>query len=408
MEAARADTTTPDACRACGKPDLELMIDFGELPLAGGFLDGPDEAAREQRYPLVLHVCRNCALVQIVEPVDPDVLFQDYSFSASTIPGLVRHFENYAQWLVDRYRPEFVVEFGCNDGVLLAPLERVGVRTVGVDIAANITELARERGHTAITGAFTPAVAEQIREEHGQADVVTGSNVFAHNADPETILEAVRTVLKPGGVLALEFMYAGDLYEQVQWDTLYHEHLTFYALGTISRLLERNGFRAVHAERIPMHGGSLRLVASMDESVEPDETIGELLAYEERMAIVSPDLWTAFADDARRTIRVVTDVLARLGESARIWGYGAAGKATMWVNLCNLDYLEAVVDASPLRAGKLMPGTHTPIVRPEEFQAAVPPEFVFVTAWNYLDAIRENEEWYEGTWITPLPKLSFT
>ena len=259
MEAARADTTTPFACRACGAPDLELMIDFGELPLAGGFLDGAEEAAKEQRYPLVVHVCRNCALVQIVEPVDPDVLFQDYSFSASTIPGLVRHFEDYAQWLVDRHRPEFVVEFGCNDGVLLSPLERLGVRAVGVDISANITELARERGHTAITGAFTPAVAEEIREEHGPADVVTGSNVFAHNADPETILEAARDVLKPGGVLALEFMYAGDLYEQVQWDTLYHEHLTFYALGTISRLLERNGFRAVHAERIPMHGGSLRL-----------------------------------------------------------------------------------------------------------------------------------------------------
>ena len=114
-----------------------------------------------------------------------------------------------------------------------------GVRSVGVDISANITDLARERGHTAITGAFTPAVAEAIREEHGQADVVTGSNVFAHNADPQTILDAARSVLKPDGVLALEFMYAGDLYEQVQWDTLYHEHLTFYALGTISRLLER-------------------------------------------------------------------------------------------------------------------------------------------------------------------------
>jgi SAM-dependent methyltransferase len=408
MEAARAETTTGTACRACGANELEPMIDFGELPLAGGFLDGPEAAAAERRYPLVVHVCRRCALVQIAEAVDPDVLFQDYSFSASTIPGLVRHFEDYAQWLVDRYRPELVVEFGCNDGVLLAPLERLGVQAVGVDISANITELARERGHTAITGAFTPAVADQIREEHGPADVVTGSNVFAHNEDPVTLLDAARAALKPEGLLALEFMYAGDLYEQVQWDTLYHEHLTFYSLAAISTLLERNGFRAVHAERIPMHGGSLRLVASMDESADPDETIGDLLVYEERAGLGSPELWTAFADDAQRTIGVVTDVLGRLQQSARIWGYGAAGKATMWVNLCQLDYLEAVVDASPLRAGKLMPGTHTPIVLPEEFQRATPPEFVFVTAWNYLDAIRANEAWYPGTWITPLPKLSFT
>ena len=148
------------ACRGCGASELELMVDFGELPLAGGFL-GEEDVAGEQRYPLAVHVCGACALVQIVEPVDPDVLFQDYSFSASTIAGLVRHFEGYADWLVGRFQPELVVEFGCNDGVLLEPLRRLGVRSVGVDVSENITELARERGHDVITGAFTPAVAER-------------------------------------------------------------------------------------------------------------------------------------------------------------------------------------------------------------------------------------------------------
>jgi SAM-dependent methyltransferase len=408
MDAARAPSSLPLGCRACGAGELELMIDFGELPLAGGFLDGPEAAAREQRYPLAVHVCRNCALVQIVEQVDPDVLFQYYSFSASTIPGLVRHFEDYAGWLVERFRPEFVVEFGCNDGVLLEPLRGLGARSVGVDVSGNITELARERGLDVVTGAFTPDVAEAIRADHGKADVVTGSNVFAHNADPELILEAARTSLKPNGVLCLEFMYAVDLYEQVQWDTLYHEHLTFYSLSAVAILLERNGFRAVHAERIPMHGGSLRLVAALDGAAQPDETIDALRADEERLGIHRAGLWTAFADDARRTIDVVTDVMERLSRTAEIWAYGAAGKATMWVNLCDMTYLRGVVDASPLRAGKLMPGTHTPIVTPDEFRVAHPPDFVFVTAWNYLDAIRANEQWYQGVWITPLPRLSFT
>jgi C-methyltransferase C-terminal domain len=213
--------------------------------------------------------------------------------------------------------------------------------------------------------------------------------------------------LNPGGRLCLEFMYAGDLFEQVQWDTLYHEHLTFYSLSTVAILLERHGFRLVHAERIPMHGGALRVEAVLDGRAEPDETLAEIGAYEDAVGIRSPELWLRFADDARRTIAVVRDVLEHLSRSARIWGYGAAGKATMWVNLCDMTYLEAVVDASPLRAGKLMPGTHTPIVLPERFQAADPAEFVFVTAWNYLDAIRANEQWYPGVWITPLPKLSF-
>jgi hypothetical protein len=202
-------------------------------------------------------------------------------------------------------------------------------------------------------------------------------------------------------------MYAGDLYEQIQWDTLYHEHLTFYALHSLRLLLERNGFRVVHAERIPMHGGSLRVVATPGEG-EAEASVDRTLVYERELGIVSPDTWHAFADDARRTIRVVSDVMGRLSDDGAIWGYGAAGKATMWLNLCRMTYLGGMVDASPLRAGKLMPGTHTPIVSPEEFRRTAAPEFVFVTAWNYLDAIRRNEDWYGGTWVTPLPSLSFT
>jgi SAM-dependent methyltransferase len=397
-----------DVCRACAEGPVRPFFDLGEQPLAGGFLSGPEAIASERRYPLVVSVCENCALVQISEPVDPHVLFQDYSFKTGTIPGLVRHFDAYAEWLTDRFAPQAVVEFGANDGTLVAALAERGVLAVGVDLSANVTEMGRAEGRDLITGAFASEIVPQLRERFDAADVVTGSNVFAHNDDPHAIVEAAAEVLAPDGLLCLEVMYAGDLLAQLQWDTLYHEHLTFYALSTISTLLERNGFRPIHAERIPMHGGSLRLVASMDESAVPDETIGEILEYERRTRIVTPDLWRAFADDARRTIRVVTEVLGRLSERARVWGYGAAGKATMWVNLCGLDYLEAVVDASPLRAGKLMPGTHTPIVLPQEFRRRPPPEFVFVTAWNYLDAIRANEDWYEGVWITPLPKLSFT
>jgi SAM-dependent methyltransferase len=401
------DRTMRTECRACNSADLEVMLDFGDVPLAGGFLAGDADVEREQRYPLVVHVCRNCALVQILEPVDPEVLFQDYSFSSSTVAGLVKHFDDYAAWLVERFRPDLVVEFGCNDGVLLAPLERAGVRAVGIDVSENITELARERGHDVLTGFFDRTLAERIRAERGEADIVTGSNVFAHNDRPEAILDAARVVLKPDGKLCLEVMYAGDLYEQIQWDTLYHEHLTFYALHSLRLLLERNGFRVLHVERIPMHGGSLRVVATPGEAHE-DPSVDTTLAHERELGIVAADTWHAFADDARRTISVVSDVIARLSDNATIWGYGAAGKATMWVNLCRMTYLGGMVDASPLRAGKLMPGTHTPIVLPEEFQRTARPDFVFVTAWNYLDAIRRNEDWYDGTWVTPLPSLSFT
>jgi SAM-dependent methyltransferase len=394
------------ACRACSSSDLIEMFDFGKVPLAGGFLDS-SEVPTEQHYPLSVHVCRDCALVQIVDPIDPDVLFQDYSFSASTIPGLVKHFESYARWIAERFGPRLVVEFGCNDGVLLTPLKELGIESIGVDVSKNISELARQRGHHVVTGAFTPEIATRVREEYGPADVVTGSNTFAHNADPSAILQAAQELLRPDGVLCLEFMYAGDLYEQVQWDTLYHEHLTFYSLRPLTILLEQNGFHLVHAERAEMHGGSLRVVASPNPKRMPDPSVDELVKYEESLAITSADTWVAFAARTQRSIKVVKEVMSRLSKSSTIWGYGAAGKATMWVNVCEMNYLEGMVDASPLRAGKLMPGTHTPIVSPEEFRSAPTPDLVFVTAWNYLDDIARGESWYPGIWVTPLPSLSF-
>lgn len=400
-------TKAMGGCRACGGTALASVLDLGRMPLAGGFLPGPEAIDDEERYPLEVHVCEDCALVQIVDPVDPDVLFQDYSFSSSTVVPLVDHFRDYAAWLKARFAPERVIEFGCNDGVLLAPLGELGVAALGVDPSRNITELARDRGLDARTGFFDVPMATALREEVGPVQVVTGSNAFAHNADPTTILEAAKAVLEPGGHLCLEVMYAGDLLDQVQWDTLYHEHLTFYSLGTLDRLLKRNGFGMVHAERIPMHGGSIRVVAQLSDSVpSPSSGMEGIVAQEEQASLNNPRTWTEFGQVVDRKIQIVRDVFAGLSEHSRVWAYGAAGKATMWVNACSMDYLESVVDASPLRAGKLMPGTHTPIVFPERLRDD-PPDHLFVTAWNYLDRIREVEPWFEGIWSVPLPDLRF-
>jgi SAM-dependent methyltransferase len=398
-------TAGEQPCRACGVPALRLALDLGEQPLAGGFLSGPEAITAERRFPLRVFVCERCSLVQIVDVVDPDLLFQEYSFSSSTIPALVAHFDAYADWIADHFRPRRVVEFGCNDGVLLAPLEQLGIEAWGVDISGNITELARTKGLNVLTGFFDVEAAEEIRERAGLAEVVTGSNAFAHNEHPERILDAAKAVLEPDGHLCLEVMYAGDLLELVQWDTLYHEHLTFYSLGTLRRLLERHGFYPEHAERIPMHGGSLRLSAAL-APVEGSESLLAIEEYERSTQLNDPNTWLEFGARVARKIDIVRDTFDVLRHEKRIWGYGAAGKATMWVNACGMDYLEAMVDASPLRAGKLMPGTHTPIVFPEEMKKR-PPDVVFITAWNYADGIRANEGWYNGVWATPLPDLRF-
>jgi SAM-dependent methyltransferase len=394
----------PATCRACGHATARPFFDLGSLPLAGGFLHGPEEIDAEQLYPLMVSVCDTCGLVQIVDPVDPSVLFGDYAFATGTVAGLVRHFDSYADWIDQHFAPQRVIEFGANDGTLIAALEAHGIHAVGVDMAPNITAMARDQGRDVITGAFGPAIVDTLRRKLSEADLVTGSNVFAHNAEPHAILETADALLGDDGVLCLEVMYAGDLLEQLQWDTLYHEHLTFYSLNTLDRLLRRHGLEIVEAERIPMHGGSLRIAASRLGRRERSERTEKLAHWEQQIALNDPATWDRFASDCLHSIDVFGDTMRRLSRGASIWAYGAAGKATMWVNACAMDYLEAVVDASPLRAGRLMPGTHTPIVSPDEFKSATP-DYVFASAWNYLDAIRQNEPQYTGYWIVPLPEM---
>ncbi len=376
------------------------------MPLAGGFLSNTTAIKKENLYPLSIYVCQNCGLVQILEAIDPEILFQDYSFSSSTIGPLVQHFENYAKWIYDKLNPEFVVEFGCNDGILLKPLARLIPKTCGVDASENISQIARDNGLDVITGYFDETVAESIKQRLGPADVVTGSNAFAHNVKPEIILKAAKRILKADGHLCLEVMYAGDLLDMLQWDTLYHEHLTFYCLTTLAVLLKRYGFNVVEAERIPMHGGSLRVVATQNPDKIPNKNVAEIMSYEKKKSMADPETWQTFGQNIGRKIDVVRHTLGKLSKNSRIWGYGAAGKATLWINACQMLYLEAVVDASPLRAGKFMPGTHTPIVFPQELKTN-PPDYIFVTAWNYADLIRSKEKWFNGVWVTPLPNLRF-
>lgn len=393
-----------DVCRGCGRPAVRVFFDLGLLPLAGAFLSSRDEIPRERRYPLVISVCDQCGLVQIVDPVDPGILFHDYAFATGTVPGLVAHFQSYAEWLTRRFRPSTVLEFGANDGTLLEALAKRGIRALGIDLAPNIAQMARAQGRDVIVGAFGPEMVDELRSHIGAPDVITGSNVFAHNAHPERILAAADSLLADDGVLCLEVMYAGDLLERLQWDTLYHEHLTFYSLRTLATLLGRHGFEVVRAERVPMHGGSLRIAAARVGRRSADDSVAQLERWENEVGLNLSSMWDSFARESRRRIDVFGATMARLAKTASIWAYGAAGKATMWINVCHMDYLEAVVDASPLRAGKLMPGSHTPIVSPQRFRMAYP-DYVFASAWNYLPAIRANEPQYDGYWIVPLPEM---
>jgi ubiquinone/menaquinone biosynthesis C-methylase UbiE len=379
-------------------------------PLAGGFLTR-EQIPQEQKYPLRIYICQECGLVQIFDVIPPSTLFDNYLFSSSTIQYLVNHFANYAKWLTDNYHPEFVIEFGCNDGVLLEPLKQFGIKSIGVDISQNITELARGKGLNAITGYFDVAMAKDIRKKHGPADIVTGSNAFPHNDNLGTILEASREMLKDNGHLVLEMMYAGALLDKLQWDSMYHEHLSYFCLSTLEVLLLRYGFHAVHAEIVPMHAGSLRVVCAVDPSEYPDTTVTEMFRKEMADGLQVVETWHKFATNTNRQIRVVRDTLSEIPRNGyyddiTISAYGASGRATMWLNTCDMYYLEYIVDESPLRAGKLMPGIHTQIVYPKKFKDFTT-NYCLVTAWNYFEQIRQKHPEFNGIWILPAPEMRF-
>ncbi|MBC7456848.1 MAG: methyltransferase domain-containing protein [Bdellovibrionaceae bacterium] len=394
-------------CRACDSKKLEQILDLGMQPLAGGFLkDDADAKEKEKQYPLPVHVCADCGLVQTLYVVPADVLFTNYFFSSSTIPALVKHFELYADWIIKKLNPKKVVEFGCNDGILLTPLKNKGVQTYGCDISENITELTRSKGHQVMTGFFDQKNAVKIIETFGKADVVTGSNCFPHNDNPEEILKAAKIALNENGHLCLEVMYAGDLYDKLQWDSMYHEHLNYFCLKTLDVLLRKNGFHAVHAELLEMHAGTLRVIAAVNPSEKPDESVHALLKLEEEKKLTSVATWQDFGKKVNRQIEITKKVMKDLSGKGRVWGYGAAGRATMWVNACDMNYLEFMIDSSPLRSGRLMPGTHTPIVFPEALKIN-PPDYIFVPAWNYIDIIKEKESWFKGIWCVPLPDFKF-
>ena len=391
-------------CRACQSPNLELLLQLGPLPLAGGFLKSKDDIKQEKFYPLNLHICAECGLVQNLDVIPPAVLFSDYHFSTSTIPALVTHFKNYAKWIKDTYNPQKVLEFGCNDGALLVELQKLGIDAFGIDISKNITTMAREKGLNVETGYFNVRTAENLLHSVGRVDFITGSNCFPHNDDMDTILEGARLLLNKNGFFSVEVMYAGDLLDSLQWDSLYHEHLNFLCVSTAKKLFERNGFYVKKIVHLDMHAGSLRIVASPDRDLPADPSVYQFLEKEEISGLTSLKRWHKFAVDVKRSIQITADSLGWLAKSVQIAGFGASGRAAMWLNACKIDYLTCMIDESPLRAGYLMPGVHTPIVYPDILRH-MEPEYIFVPAWNYLEIIKSRFQNYKGYWIQPLPQL---
>lgn len=399
-------TMTRTTCRVCGSGRQTPLVDYGQMPLAGGFLS-QDELAYQAAFPLRLARCAECTEMQILDIVPPAEIFTQYSYVSSTTRTLVEHFARMGQEIIaaEEAVGRLVVEFGCNDGVLVRPMLAAGARVVGVDPSDVAFRASRDGGWPLVQTYFDDAAAAQVKAEHGPARIVTGNNVFAHVDDLHAIVRGVTTLLADDGVFIFEVQYQGDLLALVQYDTVYHEHVCYHSLTALARLLGAHGLRIVDVMRIPIHAGSVRVTAARAATLRRAmPVVAEMLEAEKGWRV---ERFAEQVESRRVTLRNLVRDLRRAGR--RVVGYGAAGRSTILLNFCELgaDLVEYVVDMSPLRFGKYVPGVSIPIVPPEVFHAQ-PPDYAIMTAWNYEEEIVRKEQAYlsrGGRFIVPLPEV---
>lgn len=404
--------TVRENCRICLSKDLVPFLDFGPMPLAGGFIK-PGEIAQEKLYPLTTVFCRHCKEVQIKETVPADVLFKDYRYVSSTTLTLSRHFAAYAKAMTERFlnQNSLVVEFGCNDGVLLKPFTDLGVRAVGVEPASNIAKLAEQKGCAVINDFFNLGTAAKIQMQHGRASLICANNVFAHIDDMHEPMRAIVGLLEPQGVFVFEVHYLLSLLEGCQFDMIYHEHMMHHSLTALSYLLGLYEMEIFDVKRIPIHAGSIRVYAQKKNGgrypIAGD--VLSLMAREVQAGLDREETFIKFGKEVHQKkdglVRLVEE-LCRDGK--KIVGYGASGRASVHLNFCKLgiDQIPYVTDESSERRGRLIPGMHNPIVSPEKLREEQP-DFALLFAYNFFEEVMKKEQAFirkGGRFIVPLPE----
>jgi hypothetical protein len=410
-DAARPVIVRRDDCRVCGAADLEEMLQLGPSPLANSFLESPAEFAAERTFPLDLYYCADCTLLQLRDVVDPAVMFRHYLYVTGTSTTIATHNEAYAQTLVDLLglrADDLVVEIASNDGSLLQCFRRRGVRTLGVEPAVNLADRARQSGIDTVNEFFTSALAARLRDEGRSARVIAANNVLAHVDRPEDFLDGCRTLLADDGLITIEVPYAGEMLDRVEYDTIYHEHLSYFTVTSLRRLCDRVGLRVVRVDRVPVHGGSLRLYMSRSATAHAPDV--DAMAAAERAGVADASRVRQFAADARRHRSDLLELLHRLAaDGKRLAGYGAPAKGNTLLNYCGIDstLLPFTVDRNPLKVGRFTPGTHIP-VRPVDalHEPGREPDYVFILAWNFAAEIMEQQAAHRsrgGRFIVPIP-----
>ena len=400
-------------CRSCGSTDASHILDLGQQPLANNLLTPADLAKREPKFPLRLAVCKSCWMLQITDLVPPVELFSEYLYFSSFSDLMLRH----SREACDGYMKEFglnsqslVVEVASNDGYLLQNFVKARVPCLGIEPAANIAKVAREKGIETLVEFFGKKIASDLAAKNRQADLILGNNVFAHAPDTNDFVAGLKTLLKPNGRIALEFPYGADFIEHTEFDTIYHEHVFYFTLTALKPLFERHGLTIFRVQRLNIHGGSLRLFAGHTGAHAVEKSATDLLAEETHKGVNALAHYEGFGNQVRAIKDDLVALLAKLKKEGKsIAAYGASAKGSTLLNYYGVgaDTLDFVADRSTYKQGRLTPGTHIPIVPPEELLKRKP-DYTLLLTWNFADEILAQQKAYRdagGKFIVPIPKV---
>jgi SAM-dependent methyltransferase len=385
-------------------------------PLCESYIAPEQLNLMEPFYPLHVYVCDRCFLVQLEEFVAPSEIFSEYAYLSSYSDSWVEHARRYTERMRERFELDndgLVIEIASNDGYLLQHFVAAGIPVLGVEPAANIARIAEQRGIRTIVEFFGVATAKTLKTTYGQPDLIVGNNVLAHVPNINDFVEGMKILLKPGGVITMEFPQLLRLMEQNQFDTIYHEHFSYLSLFVVEAIFGHHGLRIFDVEELSTHGGSLRIYACHeDDGLQP--TLSAVTRVREaELASGLQDLGTyaGFEERVKETKRAILDfMITAKRQGKRMVGYGAPGKGNTLLNYCGIrtDFLEFTVDRNPHKQGKYTPGTHVPILPPEAIRQARP-DYVFVLPWNLKEEICASmsyvREW-GGQFVIPIPKLA--
>lgn len=372
--------------------------------------------ADEPTYPLELVFCSRCGLVQITEMVPPQTLFADYPYFSSFSDTMLQSMDRLADRLTHQCGlndSSLVVEVASNDGYLLQYYRQRGIPVLGIEPAQNVAEVAiQQRGIPTLSEFFGRDLADRLAHDHKQADVMHANNVLAHVPDLNGFVTGFHTLLKPHGVAVFEFPYVRDMVENLEFDTIYHEHLCYYSLTAIDRLFSRNKLKVIDVERLPIHGGSLRVYAGRDDRGDnpPSEAVNELLGQEAEDGLNGVDYYARFADRVAHLRLELVETLRELkSPGKRIAAYGASAKGSTLLNYCDIgaETLDYVVDRSTVKQGRYTPGSHLAILSPERLAEDMP-DYVLLLTWNFRDEILTQQAEYHrrgGRFIIPVPNV---